>query len=310
MSNTSDVYLKAARYGKDLVRIMRVYREADKQTCTELTVRLLLEGDIETSYTRADNSVIVATGLVLNAPADTCKNTVNILAKRSSNVDNIEVFGQEITTHMLKQYAHITSAHVDIIKHKWSRMIVDGKPHPHSFVRDGEELHTAKITHLRAGNSVTVTSGLKNLLVLKTTGSAFHGFYKDEYTTLVETWDRIFSTVVDATWTYVPRPAEKYSAIDYPAIYAAVKTITMDTFAKDDSASVQATLYLMQQQILAGYSDVAEVSYALPNKHYVGIDLSKFNIDNTGAKMEVYHPQADPSGLITATAARKHTSKL
>ncbi|KAL0090840.1 urate oxidase [Phycomyces blakesleeanus] len=302
MSNTSDVYLKAARYGKDLVRIMRVYREADKQTCTELTVRLLLEGAIETSYTKADNSVVVAT--------DTCKNTINILAKRSSNVDNIEVFGQEITAHMLKQYSHISSAHVDIIKHKWSRMIVDGKPHPHSFVRDGEELHTAKITHLRAGNSVTITSGLKNLLVLKTTGSAFHGFYKDEYTTLVETWDRIFSTSVDATWTYTARPAEKYSAVDYPAIYASVKQITMDTFAKDESASVQATLYLMQQQILAKYSDVAEVSYALPNKHYVGIDLSKFNIDNTGAKMEVYHPQADPSGLITATAARKHTSKL
>ncbi|OAD77560.1 hypothetical protein PHYBLDRAFT_164466 [Phycomyces blakesleeanus NRRL 1555(-)] len=295
MSNTSDVYLKAARYGKDLVRIMRVYREADKQTCTELTVRLLLEGAIETSYTKADNSVVVAT--------DTCKNTINILAKRSSNVDNIEVFGQEITAHMLKQYTHISSAHVDIIKHKWSRMIVDGKPHPHSFVRDGEELHTAKITHLRAGNSVTITSGLKNLLVLKTTGSAFHGFYKDEYTTLVETWDRIFSTSVDATWTYTVRPAEKYSAVDYPAIYASVKQITMDTFAKDESASVQATLYLMQQQILAKYSDVAEVSYALPNKHYVGIDLSKFNIDNTGAKMEVYHPQADPSGLITATAA-------
>ncbi|KAL0096348.1 urate oxidase [Phycomyces blakesleeanus] len=288
MSNTSDVYLKAARYGKDLVRIMRVYREADKQTCTELTVRLLLEGAIETSYTKADNSVVVAT--------DTCKNTINILAKRSSNVDNIEVFGQEITAHMLKQYTHISSAHVDIIKHKWSRMIVDGKPHPHSFVRDGEELHTAKITHLRAGNSVTITSGLKNLLVLKTTGSAFHGFYKDEYTTLVETWDRIFSTSVDATWTYTVRPAEKYSAVDYPAIYASVKQITMDTFAKDESASVQATLYLMQQQILAKYSDVAEVSYALPNKHYVGIDLSKFNIDNTGAKMEVYHPQADPSG--------------
>ena len=79
MVGSSNVYLKHARYGKDLVRLLRVYKEGDIQHCTELTlnlkdsekkkqdaditqVRLLLEGDIETSYTRADNSVIVTTG--------------------------------------------------------------------------------------------------------------------------------------------------------------------------------------------------------------------------------------------------------
>lgn len=34
----SNVYLKHARYGKDLVRIMRVYKEGNVQHCTELTV--------------------------------------------------------------------------------------------------------------------------------------------------------------------------------------------------------------------------------------------------------------------------------
>ncbi|CAO3614322.1 unnamed protein product [Mucor hiemalis] len=301
MSNNSNVYLKHARYGKDLVRLMRVYREGNVQHCTELTVRLLLEGDIETSYTKADNSVVVTT--------DTCKNTVNIIAKRSQNVDNIEVFAQEITEHVLKQYAHISGAFVDIIKHKWTRLIVDGKPHPHSFVRDGEDIQTTSVQHRRAGNEITITSGLDKLLVLKTTGSAFHGFYKDEYTTLVPVWDRIFSTSVDAKWTFTSKNAQTLRNVDYKAIHAGVKQITCDTFAKDDSASVQATLYLMQQQILAKFPAVAEVSYALPNKHYVGVDMSKFNIDNTGKNLEVYLPLADPSGLITATAGRKD-SKL
>ncbi|KAI9248302.1 hypothetical protein BDA99DRAFT_446255, partial [Phascolomyces articulosus] len=131
MSNPN-VYLKTARYGKDLVRLLRVYREpSGVQRCTELTVRLLLEGDIETSFTKADNTVVVTT--------DTCKNTVNVLAKRSQNVDNIEVFAQELTRHVLNQYRHISSVHVKIIKHKWTRLNVDGKPHPHSFVRDGED---------------------------------------------------------------------------------------------------------------------------------------------------------------------------
>ncbi|KAG1137723.1 hypothetical protein G6F37_011716 [Rhizopus arrhizus] len=302
MTVNSNVYLKHARYGKDLVRLLRVYKEGDVQHCTELTVRLLLEGDIETSYTKADNSVIVAT-------EDTCKNTINILAKKSDNVDNIELFGQEITKHVLKQYAHISGAFVDIIKHKWTRMIVDGKPHNHSFLRDGEDIQTTSVHHYRVGNKIHITSGLQKLLVLKTTGSAFHGFYKDEYTTLVETWDRIFSTSVDAKWTFSSNSPDVLSKIDYKKIHAGVRQITCDTFAKDDSASVQATLYLMQQQILTKFPEVAEVSYALPNKHYVGIDLSKFNIDNTGKNTSLYYPQADPSGLITAVAGRKD-SKL
>ncbi|KAI8647381.1 urate oxidase [Parasitella parasitica] len=300
-SNNANVYLKNARYGKDLVRLLRVYKEGNVQHCTELTVRLLLEGDIETSYTKADNSVVVTT--------DTCKNTVNVIAKRSKNVDNIEVFGQEITEHVLKQYAHLSGAFVDIIKHKWTRLIVDGKPHNHSFVRDGEDIQTASVHHYRAGNEIRITSGLDKLLVLKTTGSAFHGFYTDEYTTLVPVWDRIFSTAVDCKWTFVSKSSATLRNVDFKAIHAGVKQITCDTFAKDDSASVQATLYLMQQQILAKFPAVAEVSYALPNKHYVGVDMSKLNIDNAGKNMEVYHPQADPSGLITATAARKE-SKL
>lgn len=202
----------------------------------------------------------------------------------------------EITEHVLKQYKHISKVHVDIIKHKWTRLLVDGKPHPHSFVRDGEDVQVTRVDRERAGDKVFITSGLQKLLVLKTTGSAFHGFYKDEYTTLPEVWDRIFSTAVDCKWTFASNCPVQLRSVNFPAIHAGVRQITTDTFATDDSASVQATLYLMEKQILARYPEVQEVYYALPNKHYVGIDMSKFNIDNTGKNMEVYHPQADPSG--------------
>jgi urate oxidase len=59
----SSVTLKAACYGKDKVRVLKVYREGAKQTAVELTCRLTLEGDIETSFTKADNSVVVTTGM-------------------------------------------------------------------------------------------------------------------------------------------------------------------------------------------------------------------------------------------------------
>jgi urate oxidase len=38
--------------------------------------------------------------------------------------------------------------------------------------------------------------------VLKSAGSAFENFVRDEYTTLVEVDDRIFSTSVDLRYTY------------------------------------------------------------------------------------------------------------
>ena len=47
---------------------------------------------------------------------------------------------------------------------------------------------------------------MKDLLVLKTTGSAFESFVRDEYTTLAEVNDRIFSTSIDLTYTFAPLP--------------------------------------------------------------------------------------------------------
>lgn len=41
-------------------------------------------------------------------------------------------------------------------------------------------------------------------VVLKSTGSAFEDFVRDEYTTLVEVNDRILSTSIDLAYTFVP----------------------------------------------------------------------------------------------------------
>jgi urate oxidase len=46
---------------RDQVRVFRVVRDGDNHSVVEYIVRALLEGDIETSYTQANNSVVVAT---------------------------------------------------------------------------------------------------------------------------------------------------------------------------------------------------------------------------------------------------------
>ena len=291
--------LSAACYGKDNVRICKVHRDeaAGTQSVTEMTVCCLLEGQIEQSYTKADNSVVVAT--------DSIKNTIYIKAKEHP-VNPPELYASILGQHFLDTYPHISAANVSVVVHRWTRMVVDGKPHPHSFLRDGEDTRNAEVRVAREG--IEVTSGIAKLLVLKSTGSQFHSFVRDEFTTLPETWDRILSTDVDAAWKWTTFPTlavlkKKVGAFD--KAWEDTRNICLKTFAEEDSPSVQATMYKMSEKILEAAPGVASVSLTLPNKHYFEIDLSWHKgLKNTGKDAEVYAPQSGPNGLIKCTVSR------
>ncbi|KAI0603350.1 uricase [Biscogniauxia sp. FL1348] len=291
--------LSSARYGKDNVRVYKVHRDeaSGTHTVTEMTVCCLLEGKIETSYTVADNSVVVAT--------DSMKNTIYIKAKEHP-VNPPELFASILGQHFLDQYAHIDVANVNIAVKRWTRMVIDGKEHPHSFYRDGEETRNVEARITRSG--IEVRSAIVGLTVLKSTGSAFHGFVRDEYTTLPETWDRILSTDVDATWKWKTFPtlqAVHDSVPVFDKAWADARAITMKTFAEENSPSVQATMYKMCEQILEAAPETESVTYALPNKHYFEIDLSWHKgLKNTGKDAEVYAPQSGPNGLIKCEVSR------
>ncbi|RKP06670.1 hypothetical protein THASP1DRAFT_31515 [Thamnocephalis sphaerospora] len=314
MASNTRVVLKSQRYGKDRVRLVKVIRgDNGWQDVVELTVRVLLEGDFETSYTHADNSLVVAT--------DSMKNTVYVLAKQSNHVGRPELFAQELGRHFLDTYSHVSTAHVRILQHRWARMNVQGRLHPHSFRRDGDdkrvcEAHVSRTDHSRY--RVDISSGISQLLVLKTTGSSFTNFVRDRFTTLPETTDRILSTVVEAEWRFHPAyltaganaREDRLTDIDYDEVYQAARNITLNVFAEDNSASVQATLYRMAQQIIEVAPDVDQVYYALPNKHVFTVNLEPFGLKNTGSDATIFMPFDDPSGLITATVVRKSAAKL
>ncbi|KAF2191338.1 uricase [Zopfia rhizophila CBS 207.26] len=293
--------LKYARYGKDNIRLYKVDKDEKTgiQSVVEMTICILLEGDIETSYTQADNSVVVAT--------DTQKQTCYILAKQHP-VTPPELFASIVGTHFIETYPHIHAAHVKIIQHRWTRMSVDGKPHPHSFYRDGEEVRVVESV-AREGEGISLRSKIEKLLVLKSTGSAFYGFHRDEYTQLPETWDRILSTEVEAGWKWkLFKSLNEVKAVapKFDEAWHAAREITLQTFATDNSASVQNTMYKMCDQILASVRLIDAVDYSLPNKHYFEIDLSWHKgLKNTGKDATVYAPQSNPNGLIQCTVTRK-----
>ncbi|KAG5973033.1 hypothetical protein E4U58_005880 [Claviceps cyperi] len=293
-------YVSAARYGKDNVRLLKVDRDeaTSLQNVTEMTVCCLLEGDIETSYTHADNSVVVAT--------DSIKNTIFITAKQHP-VNPPERFASVLGNHFIQQYSHIHVVNVNIVTHKWNRMDVDGKPHPHSFIKDAGETRNVQVRVSRQ-HGIDITSTIAGLSVLKTTGSAFHGFVRDEYTTLPETWDRILATDVDASWkwsTLADLEAVEHDAPKFDKAWEAAREITLKLFAQDESASVQNTMYKMSEQILEAVPDTESVAYSLPNKHNFELDLSWHQgLKNLGPDAEVYVPQTSPNGLIKCEVSR------
>ncbi|MCJ1277704.1 hypothetical protein MMC21_005518 [Puttea exsequens] len=292
--------VSAAQYGKDNIRVYKVHKDKETgfQTVVEMTVCVLLKGEIETSYTKADNSVVVAT--------DSMKQTVYIMAKQHP-VTPPELFAAIVASHFVEKYKHIHSASVKVIVHRWTRLEVGGKPHPHSFYRDGAETRNVEAVAIQ-DKGIEIRSAISGLLVLKSTGSAFHSFVHDEYTLLQDVDDRILSTSVDCGWKWTTFGAVKdvESAVPkFDKAWDAARKITVETFATENSPSVQNTLYKMCEQILKAVPEVGAVDYSLPNKHYFEIDLSWHKgLSNTGKDAEVYAPQSDPNGLIQCTVTR------
>jgi urate oxidase len=272
------------QYGKAHVRVMKITRNGGQHSLKELDVEVGLQGDFDASYTKADNRLVVAT--------DSMKNTVNIFAKEKLGAEN-EEFGMALGRHFLEKYPQVKRVEITVSERCWSRIQAGGKPHAHSFTEKSPAKPFSKIVCTR--KETCVESGIEELLILKTTGSGFENFLRDEFTTLPETGDRIFATKLKATWTYVKQP-KSYSATN-EKILAAMLAV----FAKNFSPSVQVTLFQMGSAALKAAPEIEKVHLAMPNKHCLLINLSPFGLEN---KNELFVPTDEPHGQIEGTVSR------
>ncbi len=98
----------------------------------------------------------------------------------------------------------MSQARVEVEEYRWERISVAGTGHPHAFARAGQDIRTTAVTAAGKGSAQQrwVISGLKDLILLKSTGSEFAGFLTDRYTTLPETHDRVLATSLTARWRY------------------------------------------------------------------------------------------------------------
>ena len=278
------VKLATSNYGKSRVRLVRVARDGGVHHLKDISVDIQLEGDFEAIHTQGDNSKVL--------PTDTMKNTVYVLAKQRL-LGEIEAFGQRLVSHFLEHNPQLSRARVAITENLWARITSDGKPHPWAFVAGSRERRTAQVSATRTDR--VIEAGIDDLLILKSGDSAFDGFIKDPYTTLKETHDRIFSTVLKAVWSY------STDQVDFGCCWSGVREIILRTFADHKSESVQHTLYAIGNAVLDGFVEIGEIRLSMPNKHHLLVDLKPFGLENDN---EVFVPTDEPYGLIEATIAR------
>jgi len=276
------------QYGKAETRVVRIDRDGPEHQIHDLNVSTALRGDFAAAYLQGDQSLVL--------PTDTQKNTVYAYA-RERGVGQAEDFALGLARHFADDVEPVRAARVDVDEYGWERIAVGGEGHAHSFVRTGQEVRiaTAIVEGTGAAQATWVLSGLRDLVVLKSTGSEFAGFLRDQYTTLAETHDRVLATSLTVRWRHV-RPEA-----DWAGSYASVRQIMLERFASLHSLALQQSLWEMGRAVLEAHDGIAEIRLSAPNKHHFVVDLSPFGLDNPG---EVFHADDRPYGLIQCAVTR------
>ncbi|MDF3340818.1 urate oxidase [Mycolicibacterium septicum] len=281
----SDIILGKHQYGKAENRVVRIYRDSPRHEIHDVNVSTCLRGDFSDAHLIGDQSAVL--------PTDTQKQTAYAYAKEKG-LTAIEEYGLALARHFVADVDPVQAARIEIDEYAWERAVVDGVEHDHTWVRSGQEVRTAAVTV--DGTGEWVIGGLKDLVLLKSTGSEFAGFLTDEYTLLEPTHDRVMATSLVAQWRFAAT-----TGIPWNEVYAGVKALLVKRFAVVHSRALQQTLYEMGKAVLEHYPVLTEVRLSAPNKHHFLYDLAPFGLENNN---EVFNADDRPYGLIQATVTR------
>jgi urate oxidase len=286
------ISLGANQYGKAENRVVRVYRDTARHEIFDLNVSTALRGEFAAAHTDGDQRDVL--------PTDTQKNTAFAFAK-VHGVTSPEDYALALGKRLLDATPKATGAQIGVEQYVWDRIQVGATGHDHAFVRRGGAVRTAVVTieGRDAERKAWVVSGVRDLTVLKSTGSEFKGFLKDEYTTLQETDDRIMATSLVSRWRH------ETTDVDWNKSYDGIVAALLETFATTYSRALQETLYLMGKKVLETSEGVAEIRFSAPNKHHFLVDLSPFGLENNG---EVFIAADRPYGLIECVVERDDAS--
>ena len=159
-------------------------------------MKILIYGDaFWPTYTTGDNTGLIAT--------DSMKNFIQRETMNFTGYD-LEVLlpvpGGEVPRHSIRRRKARRSPRRRSRMQRWASSVgvCARRPGPRSarveLVRDGAISATAE-----------ARSGINGFRLLRLSGSAFHGFVRDEYTTLPDITNRPLHMWLDLDWTYTTR---------------------------------------------------------------------------------------------------------
>jgi urate oxidase len=239
-------------YGKLSVPVHLV--RGERLLAADVSMEVLGQGFLP-AYTEGDNTSVVAT--------DTMK---NVILRRAHEYDGATLDGllYDLGRGFLATYPEMEGLRLWAVEQPWvaesGRLFrrVDGD---HGVV----EIELARAA---AGGEIALVGGRAGhlgLRLLKTTGSAFTKFARDDDTTLPERVDRPLFIHLDVHWTY----GDPLDAVGSGHVQDAdVLALVLETFDGFVSESIQHLVHEMGMRLLQRFPALAQVSFRGENHTY------------------------------------------
>jgi urate oxidase/2-oxo-4-hydroxy-4-carboxy-5-ureidoimidazoline decarboxylase len=272
-------------YGKGDVTVYRLHRDgAVPEGCCPVfgaNVLMLLYGDaFWPTYTTGDNTGLVAT--------DSMKNFIQRETLNFTGFD-LESYCRFLCEKFITTYPHTAGAQVSA-----SEIPYSGLPESRmAFAPAGPERAFARVEISRSASLVEARSGIRGFRLLRLGGSAFHGFVRDQYTTLPDIRNRPLHMWLDLEWDYTDFEA----AFQDGLAVKRVRHIVHDIFAGFQSGSIQEVIYQIGCRVLEEIPTISKIDLEANNRTWDAI------VEQDDA-MGVYTDSRPPYGCLGLSLRR------
>jgi urate oxidase len=265
-------------YGKGDVTVYRLNRNghapANQSPVFAASVMMLVYGDaFWPTYVSGDNTGLVAT--------DSMKNFIQreTLAYEGAGLEEYIRF---LAAKFLDIYPQVEGAQVSATESPYSSL-AEGSA---AFSPTGPERAFARIEINRSGIAELV-SGIRGFKLLRLRGSAFHGFVRDQYTTLPDIHNRPLHMWLDLDWTYTASNA----AFSNGATAQALRQLVREVFQSFESGSIQQVIYQIGVKALEALPELAEIHLEANNRTWD-------TVVERGEELGVYTDARPPFGCL------------
>ena len=272
-------------YGKGDVTVYRLHRDsrvpADASPVFGAKVLMLLYGEaFWPTYSTGDNSGLIAT--------DSMK---NFIQRETMNFDgfDLESYCRFLATTFLAKYPQVEGIQVSAEEVPYA-----GLPGGPAFTPAGPERARARVEIGAPGTIIETVSGLHGFKLLRLGGSAFHGFVRDEYTTLPDLMNRPLHMWLDMEW----RHSDPAAGFDGGHAARRARQIVRETFASFESGSIQQLIYRVGTAMLADIASLGEVHLEANNRTWD-------TIAERGDVFGVYTDARPPYGCLGLSLKRQ-----